>query len=233
MVVLLGAAGTAIGLIGQIPVLALIGGVLTVVGVPGLVIAQRSTARSGPAAPRAARSGSSTFWVWGGVVVAVAVVAGLLIAHPWSDEDDQQVKPGAAKTPLDFYVVQEVTPGACTAETPGQQYTAADGSSCLKVSAAGGFSVRQLDQIRVQNDPDFGGWTVSVTFADQDGAHFSDLTAQVSAQPEPRNQLAIVMGSKMLSNPTVIERIPSGTAMIGGRMSQDEAQSLARELGAP
>jgi hypothetical protein len=230
-IVLIGAAGTAIGLIGRIPVLGLVGGLLGIVGVVGLLIAQRSPARS--AAPRAPQSGSSRLWIWGGVAVAVAAVVAVLVTQPWQKDDDQSVKPGAAKTPLDFYVVQEVAPGPCTTETPGQQYTAADGSSCLKVSAAGGFSVRQLDQIRVQNDPEAGGWTVQVTFADRDGAQFTDLTGSVSGQPEPRNQIAIVVGSRVVSNPTVVERIPGGTAVITTRQTEVEAKSLARELGAP
>jgi len=259
VVVLIGAAGTAVGLIGKIPWLGLVGGLLSIIGVPGLLVARRASARSVSAATRdpgtvqggsealpvrpgpdgIARRGPARVWIWAGAAAVVAVGAAVLLAHPW--RDDQTVKPGAAGSPLTFYLVRDVVPGPCgsgtapaTAASPSApEYTAADGSGCVRVSADGGFAVRQLEQVRVRDETDQGnGWTVAVTFATQDAARFTDLSGRLSALPEPRNQLAIVLGARMLSNPTVMQRLTGGTAVIATRLTQAEAKAVAGELGA-
>ncbi|GAA2687672.1 hypothetical protein Apa02nite_035970 [Actinoplanes palleronii] len=236
-VVLLGAAGTAAGLIGQIPVLGLVAGLVGIVGVVGLLIAQRTPARpahptaSDRPAPARPPGRPARRWVWVGAAVVVAAAAVLLLVRPW--QDDKPAKPQAAAVPLGFYGVQDVTPGACAAGATAPQYTTADGTGCLTVAADGGFTVRQLDEVQAQDQSDQGnGWAVSVTFAGQDTARFTDLTKQVSALPEPRNQLAIVQGTRVLSNPTVLEPLTGGTAVITTQMDQAEAQALASELGA-
>jgi hypothetical protein len=177
----------------------------------------------------------------------------VLLAHPW--RDDQPAKPVAAKVPLGFYMVQDVVPGPCgsgptsmpvpgattaTATTASAdvfpsalEYPAVDGSGCVEVSADGGFAVRQLEQVRVRDETDQGnGWTVAVTFASQDATRFTALSGRLSALPEPRNQLAVVMGLRTLSNPTVVERLTTDTAVIATHLTQAEANALAGELGA-
>ncbi|MEV6596813.1 hypothetical protein AB0M36_08120 [Actinoplanes sp. NPDC051346] len=271
VVVLIGAAGTAVGLIGKVPWLGLVGGLLSIIGAPGLLVARRASARSAavgarepgtvrpgsePARPgpaRTARRRPARVWVWVGAAVAVAIGAAVLLVHPW--RDDQSAKPEAAGMPLNFYLVQDVRQGPCgsgPASTPvpggtsatgatastgaspsALEYTAFGGSECTRVSADGGFAVRQLEQVRVRDETDQGNdWTVAVTFASQDAARFADLTGRLSVLPQPRNQLAIVMGMRMLSNPTVEERITGGSAVIATRLTQAEAKALASELGA-
>ncbi|KUL41450.1 hypothetical protein ADL15_04140 [Actinoplanes awajinensis subsp. mycoplanecinus] len=236
-VVLGGAAGTAIGLIGKIPVLGLVAGLVSVIGVVGLLIAQRTPARSAHLtasdrpAPEASPGRPARRWVWVVAAVVVAAAAALLLVRPW--QDDQSAEPQAAREPLGFYLVQGITPGACAPNATAPQYTTTDGSGCLTVSAEGGFTVRQLDEVQVQDQSDQGnGWAVSVTFADQDTARFTDLTRRASALPEPRNQLAIVLGTRVLSNPTVLEPLTGATAVITTQLDQAGARTLAGELGA-
>jgi preprotein translocase subunit SecD len=247
-VVLIGAVGTAAGLIGKIPWLGLVAGLVSIIGVPGLLLARRASARSAPAAtrdPGAARRGPARVWIWAGAAAVVAAGAAVLLAHPW--RDDQSAKPVAARVPLTFYLVRDVVQGPCgsgpvpagTSPTPASaspsalEYTAADGGGCVHVSADGGFAVRQLEQVRVRDETDQGnGWTVAVTFASQDAARFTDLSGRVSALPEPRNQLAIVLGARMLSNPTVMQQLTGGTAVIATRLTHADAKAVAGELGA-
>jgi len=261
-VVLIGAAGTAVGLIGKIPWLGLVAGLLSIIGVPGLLVALRRSARSAPAATRepgtvrggsetlpvrpgparTARRGPARVWIWAGAAALVAVGAAVLLARPWRND-----QPVAARAPLTFYLVRDVVQGPCgsrpvpagTSPTPAGaspsalEYTAADGSGCVQVSADGGFAVRQLEQVRVRDETDQGnGWTVAVTFGSQDAARFTDLSGRVSVLPEPRNQLAIVLGVRMLSNPTVMQRLTGGTAVIAIRLTHADAKALAGELGA-
>jgi hypothetical protein len=270
-VVLIGAAGTAVGLIGKVPWLGLVAGLLSIIGTVGLLIAQRTSARSAPVGARdpgtmepgseglLVRSGPARTprrgpaRVWAGTAVVVAVGAAALLAHLW--RDDHPARPAAARVPLNFYLVQDVVLGPCgsaptsmpvshgtpvTSATASAdaypsalEYTAVDGGGCVLVSADGGFAVQQLEQVQVRDETDQGnGWTVAGTFANQDAARFTDLSERLSVLPEPRNRLAIVLGLRMLSNPTVMERLTGGTAVIATHLTQADAEALARELGA-
>jgi hypothetical protein len=251
----------------------LVAGLLSIIGAVGLLIVQRTSARSAPVGARdpgtmergsegllvrsgparTARRGPARVWVWAGTAVVVAVGAAVLLAHLWRDH--HPAKPAAARVPLNFYMVQDVVLGPCgsaptsmpvpdgtsltsattsaDAAPSALEYTAVDGSGCVQVSADGGFAVQQLEQVRVRDETDQGnGWTVAVTFASQDAARFTDLSGRLSVLPEPRNRLAIVLGLRMLSNPTVMERLTGGTAVIATRLTQADAKALARELGA-
>jgi SecD-like export protein len=271
-VVLIGAAGTAVGLIGKFPWLGLIGGLMSIIGVPGLLLVQRASARSAPVVAadaattpqgservairpdpaRTARRGPARIWVWVGAAVVVAIGAAALV---YLLRDNRPAKPVAAGVPLGFYLVKDVVPGACGsgptsmivppgssaatapasagASSSALEYAAADGNGCVRVSADGGFTVQRLEQVRVRDETDQGNdWTVAVTFRSQDAARFADLTGRLSVLPEPRNQLAIVLGSRMLSNPTVSDRISGDTAQIATHLTEAEAKGLASQLGA-
>ncbi|WIM94994.1 hypothetical protein ACTOB_007055 [Actinoplanes oblitus] len=240
--VLIGAAGTAAGLIGKLPWLGLVAGPLSIIGVVGLLVAQRTArvrpgrekSRARPGAAGAARRWPARVWVGAGAAVAVAIGAAALLAHPWS-RDDHLAKPGAARTPLSLYMVRDVLPGPCEPGLPDSttRYTSADGSECVRVSADGGLTARQLEQVRVDDDSAQGnGWTVTVTFGSEDAARFTDLSGRLSVLPRPRNQLAVVLGSRMLSDPMIEDRLTAGTATIATRLTRDEAQAVAGELGA-
>jgi hypothetical protein len=232
VVVLIGSAGTAIGLIGKIPWLGLVAGPVAVIGVVGLLIAQRAPAH--PTAPvggttHPARPTAWHRWVWVAAAVAVAAGTAYLLFQP--SREDQPVKPGPARVPLGLYMTEEIIPGPC-AGTTTQEYAAPDGSGCVKLAATGGLEVRQLQAVQVRDESDGGNeWVVAVTFAGEDATRFTDLSRQLSTQPQPRNQLAVVMGSRILSHPVVLEPLTGGTAMIATGLSQAEAQAVARDLG--
>jgi hypothetical protein len=231
--VLAGSAGTAIGLIGQIPWLGLVAGPLTVVGVVGLLIAQRAPARTAPDPARAPRTvpGSSRTWMLAGAAVVV-VAAGAAVVLIQSRQDDEPVKPGAARVPLGFYMTEDVVPGACAGTGPAPEYGTPDGSACVKVAATGGFEVRQLEAVQVRDDPYAGNaWFVAVTFTGADAGRFTDLSRQLSPLPQPRNQLAVVMGSRMISNPAILEPLTSDTAVIVTGLTRAEAEAVAADLG--
>ncbi|MFF8280675.1 hypothetical protein ACF05T_32160 [Streptomyces lateritius] len=103
----------------------------------------------------------------------------------------------------------------------------------MSLSADGGFTVRRLEQVQVRNETGQGnGWTVVGTLDSQDVTRFADLTGSLAAQPQPRNQLAIVMGGRLLSNPTVMERLTGATVPLATQLTQAQAKALATELGA-
>jgi len=79
-----------------------------------------------------------------------------------------------------------------------------------------------LTDAKERLDQNHSGAVVDITFSDQGGKKFADLTAKNVGK-----RIAIVLDNEMLTNPTVQEAIPSGKAQITGSRSLDEAHNLA------
>lgn len=93
--------------------------------------------------------------------------------------------------------------------------------------------MRQLDGVRTFEDAQGGrDWIVEVTLNSQDAAQFSDLTGQVAGRPQPRNEIAIVMGNRMLANPVIMQRLAGRTIQIATHLTTAQARILAEALGA-
>ncbi|MFI9554044.1 SecDF P1 head subdomain-containing protein [Nonomuraea endophytica] len=76
-----------------------------------------------------------------------------------------------------------------------------------------------------------GQWVIQVTLNEADGREFTALTEKVHQLPQPRNQLAIVIGGKVISAPAVLEPIPGRTLEITGGFDRKTAEELAARLG--
>lgn len=68
---------------------------------------------------------------------------------------------------------------------------------------------------------------VSISFNDEGGRMFEDLTGRMTGQP-----LAIFVGGELISAPNVNEKIAGGLATISGSFGTEEAAKLARDLNA-
>ncbi|MFC6084813.1 protein translocase subunit SecD [Sphaerisporangium aureirubrum] len=79
-------------------------------------------------------------------------------------------------------------------------------------------------------DPTTGEWIVQVTFKSQGASQFSKITGAITSQPQPRNQLAMVLDSLVISSPVIEEPIPGGQARISGSFTQVTATDLADQL---
>lgn len=74
-------------------------------------------------------------------------------------------------------------------------------------------------------------WQVSLSFDDEGSAQFAELTRAMYTLSDPRNILAIVLDSEVVSYPVINEPIPSGTASISGSgINEDTAMELANVL---
>ncbi|MDR0782222.1 MAG: protein translocase subunit SecD, partial [Propionibacteriaceae bacterium] len=74
-------------------------------------------------------------------------------------------------------------------------------------------------------------WAVSLRFNTFGGKLFSEATAGLAGAASPTNQFAIVLDGKVISAPSVSNRIPDGSAQIsGGGMTQASAMNLANVL---
>jgi preprotein translocase subunit SecD len=75
-------------------------------------------------------------------------------------------------------------------------------------------------------------WEVQFELGGDAVGAFADATTRAVSQPPPQNQIAIVVDRKVISSPTVQSPITTGTGVITGGFSEDEAKDLATVLNA-
>ena len=73
-------------------------------------------------------------------------------------------------------------------------------------------------------------WLVTVRFSDAGAANLAAVTGALASQAPPRNELAIVLDSRVLSSPGVQQAIAGGTIEINGNFSQEAAEGLESAL---
>ncbi len=74
------------------------------------------------------------------------------------------------------------------------------------------------------------GWQVTLDFTGDGADKFADVTTRVYQQPEPTNQVAIVLDEQVVSSPRIQQAITGGQAQITGQFTQAQAQALANVL---
>ncbi|GGK76338.1 protein translocase subunit SecD [Ornithinimicrobium pekingense] len=77
-----------------------------------------------------------------------------------------------------------------------------------------------------------GRWEVVLTFDDEGGQTFADVTSRLMGYPQnsAQNRFAMVLDGEVISAPTVNSVIPNGVATITGDFTVEEAQTLANQL---
>jgi preprotein translocase subunit SecD len=77
-----------------------------------------------------------------------------------------------------------------------------------------------------------GVWEVVLTFDDEGGQKFSDVTSRLMGYPSgsAQNRFAMVLDGEVISAPTVNSVISNGVATISGSFTPETAQSLANQL---
>ncbi|MEV5444770.1 hypothetical protein AB0N23_19860, partial [Streptomyces sp. NPDC052644] len=164
----------------------------------------------------------------GGVVALVALESGVL-----SFLRDGEESPNPVRQDLRLALVEQSKPGACTDELPPPTFHSAELGGCYRISTRSEdrMSVRQLRQVRAEQDKS-GAWVITMTFDEGDGKRFAALTGRAAPRAVPRNQIAIVLGDRLISAPAINSAITGGEAQIAGTYTEAEAKALARELGA-
>jgi preprotein translocase subunit SecD len=74
-----------------------------------------------------------------------------------------------------------------------------------------------------------GGWALTLTFRDDTQAKWTDLTREVVAQPEPTDQVAIVVDNGVMTAP-VIQAVVPGDVDIAGELTKDQVIALSAQL---
>ncbi len=75
-----------------------------------------------------------------------------------------------------------------------------------------------------------GRYEIRLSLTSAGGAKFDSTTQRLSQLQQPRNQFAILLDGVVISDPSVTQRIPGGSASITGSFTQAEAQLLANQL---
>ncbi|UVI38524.1 protein translocase subunit SecD [Qipengyuania spongiae] len=134
---------------------------------------------------------------------------------------------------LEFKLVDETALPSDVAEgraPPGSEIVPfAEGSSgegqSLAVRRLGGIRGDNLVGAQQSFDPQTNEPVVSITFDQQGGARFAQLTTENVQKP-----FAIILDGKVLSAPNINEPILGGTAQISGGFTVDTANNLAISL---
>ncbi|MEU9336045.1 protein kinase [Streptomyces sp. NPDC048290] len=168
-----------------------------------------------------------------GIGIAVAVLAGGGVLYAMQGDG---AAPGTVVQDMRLALVEQSQTGECADTLPPPTFYAPELETCFSVStrAADRMSVTRFQEVRAVFETNSGGWVVQATFQDgEDTERFTELTRRASQRENPRNQLAILLGDRLISAPAVTGPLTGGEMQISAEYTQDEANELARQLGAP
>lgn len=152
------------------------------------------------------------------LLVILAAVIVVLVASDHS--------PGSSggTTPFQLRRVVSTAPSGCPAGDTTQVSSTA-GDACYRLGE--GMTVTRTRDVRLVTPDTSRGRTdfaVQIDLRPEDSTRLGTLTASVAAQPPPGNQLAVVVGGKVVSAPTVEEPVTGGSLMLSGNFSRSQAQ---------
>jgi hypothetical protein len=179
---------------------------------------------------------------WRGLAVAVTAGAGAIAvvivlilavlgspAAPGSGPSVAALAPVTLGTPIQFRQVASISMHACPSGSSGSNGPAASQngiskSACYRFTSKG-LMVTGLESAAVVHQPG-SGYLLVIRFNPGDAARFAALTRELAGQPTPRCQLAVIIGGRVISSPTVQQPITQGQAEISGFTSRAQVENL-------
>jgi hypothetical protein len=150
-----------------------------------------------------------------GVVAAAVALTGTVVAA------SRDTHPAKFRTPLKVYPVRQTTPGQCAPGTQGVTGPGTQGVTCYQV--AQGIVIRRVTDIHVQRGGT--GYEVSMSLLPADTRSFAALTRRMTG-----GSLALVVGDRLVTAPSVQGPITEGKLLITGATRQEDAERLVRVL---
>lgn len=98
----------------------------------------------------------------------------------------------------------------------------------LGVSELDGNSIEQAKHHRADSSGD--QWFITIDFDDTGTKRFAEFTRRVTTFPAPMNQIAITSDRLVITSPAINEEISSGSAVITGSFTMQEALDLSRAI---
>jgi hypothetical protein len=171
------------------------------------------------------------------VAGAAAIVAAVLLplaAHsqPPSRPASQPgpAAPISLRSPIQFQQVAAISDASCPAGSRGLPGSLPGSAAPACVYLTGtGMTVSALQSAQVVPSGT-GSYQLDMVLTPAEKGPFAALTRKVSGLPSPHNQLAIVIGGRVIDYPAVQGPIPGGTAQISGFATRAQAESLLSSL---
>jgi hypothetical protein len=162
--------------------------------------------------------------------VVLAVLLPLAIAggpaHP------RQALPGVSpaapinlRSPIQFQQVATITRAPCAARSTG--LAASNPPACFHLTGAR-MTLTRVESARVGRAGP-AQYSLSLVLTPADGNRFAALTGPLVGQPSPRDELATIIGGRVIAHPVVVGAI-HGQVQIGGLESRAQAEQLLHFL---
>lgn len=153
----------------------------------------------------------------------LATIAVLMTRNP--DMPLGATPPRRLATPIHFAPVTEAKVGPCTVP---ETYPDDLGQNCYSVAA--GVTVNAVRKIEAIQEKS-GAYSVRIAFAPAFREQISDLTADAVNEDDPvRQQIAIVVGQKVVAAPRVAQAITDDSLSIAGSFTKEQADAMVVKL---
>ena len=163
-------------------------------------------------------------------VVALAVLLTLILAGgPAPSGPSTALLPLSLRQPIQFRQVAKITRGHCPAHSSGLY--GLHPPSCVHLAKA--RMILTQGMAGWMDMPLTSPYSVTIQLTPADRNRFAALTRNVTGLPRPRDQLAIIVGGRLLAAPFVEEPITRGFVQIVGIPTRAQAEDLIRGLPHP
>ncbi|MEU4534590.1 excalibur calcium-binding domain-containing protein [Streptosporangium sp. NPDC023825] len=191
---------------------------------------ERRAGESPDGAPGEPRASRVTTAILVTVLVLVVLITGVLgtVAVLMTRNPDMPLggtPPRRLATPLHFAPVIEAKTGPCTVP---DTYPDDLGQTCYSVAAGVNVNaVRKIEAIQEKS----GAYSVRIAFAPAFREQINDLTTEAVNEDDPvRQQIAIVVGQKVVAAPRVAQAITDDSLSIAGSFTKEQADAMVVRL---
>ena len=140
--------------------------------------------------------------------------------------------PVSLRTPIQFRQVAGISGHSCRPGSPGLPGPSdnsnanpnGSGTACYQFTHQG-MTVTALRSAQVIQASG-GQYVLNIRFTTADASRFAALTGKLLDQPIPRCQLAIIVGGRVISSPTVEAPMTAGQVQIVGFNNRAQAEQL-------
>ncbi|MFC7622619.1 hypothetical protein [Microlunatus sp. GCM10028923] len=163
------------------------------------------------------------------VLTLIMTVTGCGLLPGWPGRSPTPTPAGLSE-PLAFHQVTELRPAPCASAGSDRTYPEPDNPrSCLRLGPSR-LTVERLEQVKVETDSG-GNWMILITLPADAADTLAEVTADLAAEPDPKNRMAMIIGEELISAPMVQQEIPGGQLQLAGNFTRADADALARRLG--
>ena len=192
--------------------------------------APRPMAEAAWRAGRRRRLAALTLLAVAGAAAIMAAVLLPLAAHsqppPRPASPPEPTAPVSLRSPIQFRQVAAITSAPCPAGSGGVpgSLLGSGAPACFHLTSAGMTvtTVRSAQVSRSETD----GYVLELDLTPAQASRFAALTRQLSGLPGPRDELAVVIGGRVIDYPAVMGTITGGQAPIHGFATRAQAESL-------